>query len=166
MQPDRHFERNGLVTSVISSRCRSSPIIGNVKSPANETFSRWVYQGIPLIIGVGIVAAFVLRISFGLPTSKLAVPIAVMLGIQVVFYVGMYAARQRYRRTRDLRIASFVMGAYGLCIVLAGMYYAGQLGIARARTFEDNYVEFSVFIGVVTCIVVVIFWSVKPKPNS
>jgi UDP-N-acetylmuramyl pentapeptide phosphotransferase/UDP-N-acetylglucosamine-1-phosphate transferase len=137
-----------------------------VKSPANETLSRWVYQGIPLIIGVGIVAAFVLRISFGLPTSKFAVPIAVMLGIQVVFYVGMYAVRKRYRRTRDLRIASFVMGVYGLCIVLAGMYYAGQLGIASARTFEDNYVEFSVFMGVVTCIVVVMFSFVKPKPNS
>jgi UDP-N-acetylmuramyl pentapeptide phosphotransferase/UDP-N-acetylglucosamine-1-phosphate transferase len=137
-----------------------------VKSPANETFSRWVYQGIPLIIGVGIVAAFVLRISFGLTTSKLAVPIAVLLGIQVVFYVGMYAVRKRYRRTRDLRIAAFAMGVYGLCIVLAGMYYAGQLGIASARTFEDNYVEFSVFMGVVTCIVVVIFSFVKPKPNS
>jgi hypothetical protein len=89
-----------------------------------------------------------------------------MLGIQVVFYVGMYAVRKRYRRTRDLRIASFVMGVYGLCIVLAGMYYVGQLGIASARTFEDNYVEFSVFMGVVTCIVVVMFSFVKPKPNS
>jgi hypothetical protein len=35
-----------------------------------------------------------------------------------------------------------------------------------ARTFEDNYVEFSVFMGVVTCIVVVMFSFVKPKPNS
>jgi len=137
-----------------------------VKSLANETFSRWVYQGIPLIIGVGIVAAFVLRISFGLPTSKLAVPIAVLLGIQVLFYLSMYAVRRRCRRTRDLRIAAFVTGLYGLCIVLAGMYYAGQLGIASARTFEDNSVEFSVFMGVVTCIVVVIFSFVKPKPNS
>ena len=123
-------------------------------------------SGLPLIIGVGIVAAFLLRLSFGLPLSKLAVPIAALIGIQVVFYVGMYAVRRRYRRTRDLRTAAFVTGIYGLCIVLAGMYYAGQLGIASARTFEDNYVEFSVFMGVVTCIVVGIFSFVKVKPRS
>jgi hypothetical protein len=137
-----------------------------VKSPANETLLRWVCRGLPLIIGVGIVAAFLLRLSFGLPLSKLAVPIAALIGIQVVFCVGMYAVRRRYRRTRDLRTAAFVTGIYGLCIVLAGMYYAGQLGIASARTFEDNYVEFSVFMGVMTCIVVGIFSFVKVKPRS
>jgi hypothetical protein len=125
-----------------------------------------VFQGLPLIVGVGIVAVFLLRLSFGLPLSKLAVPIAALLGIQIVFYVGMYGVRKRYRRTRDLRTAAFVTGVYGLCIVLAGMYYAGQLGIVSARTFEDNYVEFSVFMSVVTCIVALIFSFVKPRPNS
>jgi len=57
-------------------------------------------------------------------------------------------------------------GIYGLCLVLAGLYYAGQLGIASARAFEDNYVEFSVYMGIVTCIAVVAFSFVKPKPNS
>jgi hypothetical protein len=137
-----------------------------VKVPANETLSRWVYQGVPLLIGVGIVGAFVLRLSFGLPLARLALPIAVLVGIQVLFFVGMYGARKRYRRTGDLRTAALVTGTYGLCIVLAGMYYVGQLGIASARTFEDNYVEFSVFMGVVTCIVVGIFSFVKPQPQS
>jgi UDP-N-acetylmuramyl pentapeptide phosphotransferase/UDP-N-acetylglucosamine-1-phosphate transferase len=125
-----------------------------------------VYQGVPLLIGVGIVAAFVLRVSFGLPLARLAIPIAVLVGIQVLFFVGMYGARKRYRRTRDLRTAALVTGTYGLCIVLAAMYYAGQLGIASARTFEDNYIGFSVFMGVVTCIVFVVFSFVEPKPNS
>ena len=125
-----------------------------------------MYQGIPLIVGVGIVAAVVLRISFGLSTSKLAVPIAVLLGIQVVFYLCMYAVRKQCRRAQDLRVGAVVTGIYALFIVLAGMYYAGQLGIASARTFEDNYVGFSVFTGMVTCIVVVIFSFVKPKMNS
>jgi hypothetical protein len=156
----------GLVTSVISVRCRHSPIMAIVKSPAKDTLSRWVCQGLPPIIGVGVVAAFLLRLSLALPLSKLAVPIAALLGIQVVFYVAMYAVRKRYSRTRDLRTPAFVAGIYGLCIVLAGMYYAGQLGIASARTFEDNYIEFSVFMGVVTCIVVGIFSFVKPAPHS
>jgi hypothetical protein len=137
-----------------------------VKSPANETLSRWVYQGVPLLIGIGIVAAIVLRVSFGLPLAKLAIPIAVLLGIQLVFYVSMYAVRKRYRHTRDLRTGAVASGLYGLFIVLAGMYYAGQLGIVGARTFEDNYIEFSVFMSVVTCIVFVVFSFVKPKPNS
>jgi membrane protein DedA with SNARE-associated domain len=114
-----------------------------VKSSANETLSRWVYQGVPLLIAVGIVAAFVLRVSFGLPLARLALPIAVLVGIQVLFFVGMYGARKRYRRTGDLRTAALVTG-----------------------TFEDNYVGFSVFMGVVTCIVFVVFSFVKPKPNS
>jgi UDP-N-acetylmuramyl pentapeptide phosphotransferase/UDP-N-acetylglucosamine-1-phosphate transferase len=136
-----------------------------VKSPANETFPGWVHQGIPLIIGVGIVAAVVLRISFGLPILKLVVPITALLAIQVVFYLGMYAVRKQCRKTQDLRAGAVVTGMYALLIVLAGMYYAGQLGIASARTFEDNYLGFSVFAVVVTCIVVVIFSFVKPKTN-
>jgi len=138
----------------------------DVKSPASETFSRWLCHGVPLLIGVGIVGAFALHFSFGLRLSKLALPIAVLLGIQVVFYVSIYPVRRRYRQTRDLRTAALVTGIYGLSIVLAGMYYVGQLGIASARTFEDNYVGFSVFMGVVICIVVVIFSFIKPKPNS
>ena len=103
-------------------------------------------------MGVGIVAAFVLRLSLGLSLAKLSIPIAVLVGIQVVFYVGMYAVRIRYRRTRDLRTGFIVGGMYALFVVLAGMHYAGQLGIIGPRTFEDNYVEFSVFMGVVICI--------------
>lgn len=68
-----------------------------------------------------------------------------------------------YQQTRDLRTGFIVAGLYGLFIVLAGMYYAGELGIVGARTFEDNHVEFSVFMGVVICIGVVFFSFVKPK---
>jgi len=125
-----------------------------------------VCQGAPLIIGLGIVAAFVLRTSLGVPLAKLVLPITVVVGIQLVFHVSMFAVRQRYRRTRDLRTGVLVTGIYGLCIVLAGMYYASQLGIASARTFEENYVGFSVYAGVVTCIAAVTFSFLKPKPNS
>jgi hypothetical protein len=42
----------------------------------DETLSRWVSTGVPIFIGVGMVAAFVLRLSFGLPLNRLAFPIA------------------------------------------------------------------------------------------
>lgn len=123
-------------------------------------------RGVPLIIAIGIVATVVLRTSFRLPVGKLALPVTVLVGIQLVFYVLMFTVRQRYRRTRDMRTAVFVTGTYGLCVGLAGMYYAGQLGVASARAFEDNYVGFSVYMGIVTCIAVVALSFVKPKPNS
>ena len=96
--------------------------MSGVRSSANETLSRWVFQGIPVIVGIGIVAAFALHFSFGLSLSKLAVPIAVLLGIQVIFYVSMYPARMRSKRTGDLRLGAVVAGMYALFIVLAGMY--------------------------------------------
>jgi hypothetical protein len=74
--------------------------------------------------------------------------------------------RKEYLTPDNLRTAALVLPAYGPCIVLTGMYYAGQLGIAGTRTFADNYVPFSVFTGVVTCIVVGIFSFVKTKPQS
>src|SRR5258708_5481413 len=67
---DRPFSRGAVlsanvVTSVIPVRCCHSPIIDIVKSPANETLSRRVRQSLPLIIGVGVVAAFLLRFALG-----------------------------------------------------------------------------------------------------
>ena len=137
-----------------------------MKSPKNETLSRWVWRGVPLLIGIGIAAAVALRLSFRLSVAKLTAPITVLLEIQVVFYVGMYAVRKRYRRTQDLRAAAILTGAYGLSIVSVGMYYAGQLGIVSVRTFEDNYVGFTAFMGVMICLVVLLLSFVKPKPNS
>jgi hypothetical protein len=155
----------GLITTVISVSLSISQIMESVKLPANETLSRWVCQGAPLLIGVGIVGAFGLHLSFGLPFARLAFPIAVLVGIQMLFFIGMYGARKRYQRTGDLRTAALVLPAYGLCIVLAGMHFAGQLGIVGATTFDDDYVGFSVFMGVVTCIVVGVFSFVKRKPQ-
>jgi hypothetical protein len=93
-----------------------------------------------LLIGVGTVAVVVLYLNFGLPLSRLAIPIAVLLAIQIAFDTAMFAVRARYQRTRDLRAGFILAGVHGLFVVLAGMYYAGQLGILGARTFEDNFV--------------------------
>ena len=147
----------------MSNCCRRSLIMGNVKSRANETLSRWVCQGIPLIIGIGIVAAFLLRISFGWPIAKMVPQAVTLLAIQVVFYVSMYAVRKRYMQTRDLRPTFILIGIYALFITLAGMFYAGQLGIVSATTFENNYLGFSAFVGVMICIGVGFLSFLKPK---
>jgi hypothetical protein len=53
---------------------------------------------------------------------------------------------------------------YGLLVILAGMYYAGQLGLVPARTFDENYVGLSAFIAVVVCVGVGFLSILKPKP--
>jgi hypothetical protein len=111
-----------------------------------------LWQCIPLLVGLGIVGAFAVRMTFGLPLAKLAGPIAALLAIQVAFLIVMYAARKRYQKTQDLRSAFILASIYGLVIGLTGMYYAAQLGIVGARTFDDNCIGFSIYVGVVICI--------------
>jgi hypothetical protein len=134
-----------------------------MKSAAYETLSRWLWPGVPLLIGVGVLGAVVLHLSFSLPFARVAIPIAVLLSIQLAFYVVMFAARRQYGRTRDLRAGFVLTAIYGLFIVLAGMYYAGQLGIVGVKTFEDNYVGFSAFMAVVICVGVGFLSFLKPK---
>jgi len=70
----RTLARTPAVTSVI---CRPVPMLtDNRDVKPDETLSRWVSTGVPIFIGVGMVAAFVLRLSFGLPLNRLAFPIA------------------------------------------------------------------------------------------
>ena len=134
-----------------------------MKSFKGETFSRWMWQGVLLLTGIGVIAGVVVHVSFGVPPSRLAIPIAALLAVQIAFYAAMFAARKRYQRTRDLRAGFIAAGIYGLFIALAGMYFAGRLGIIGARTFEDNFVGFSVFMGVVICVGFGLLSFLRPK---
>jgi hypothetical protein len=60
-------------------------------------------------------------------------------------------------------VGVILTGVYGLLIGLAGMYYAGQLGIVGVNTLNDNYLGFSVFMLVVIAISVGLFSLLKPK---
>ena len=125
--------------------------------------SRWVLRGVPLLVGIGIVAGLALRIAFGLPFARIAIPITVLVVIQGALFISMYWVRQRNKRKPDLRGGIFIFGSYGLLIGLAGMYYAGQLGLVGVNTLNDNYLGFSVFMLVVIAISVGLFSLLKPK---
>jgi hypothetical protein len=145
--------------------CDILTVIDNLRSESStqETLSRWVLKGVPLLVGIGIVAGLALRISFGLPFARSAIPIAVLVAIQGALFISMYWVRQRYKRNPDLRGGIMLFGSYGLLIGLAGMYYAGQLGLVGANTLNENYLEFSVFMLVVIAISVGMFSFLKPK---
>jgi NO-binding membrane sensor protein with MHYT domain len=133
-----------------------------VNLPTNESLPRWVLNGLPLLVGIGVVVGLALRISFGLPFARIATPITVLVAIQGALFISMYWVRQRYKRKPDLRGGIILFGSYGLLIGLAGMHYAGQLGIVGVNTLNENYLGFSVYVLVVTAVAVGLFSFLKP----
>jgi hypothetical protein len=114
-------------------------------------------------MGIGVIVGLALRISFGLPFARIAVPITVLVAIQGALFISMYWVRQRYRRKRDLRGGIILFGSYSLLIGLAGMYYAGQLGLVGLNTLRENYLGFSAYVLVVTAVGVGLFSFLKPS---
>lgn len=129
--------------------------------PENESLRRWVVSGLPLLVGIGVVVGFALRVSFGLPFARIATPLTVLVGIQVALFIAMYWVRQRYKRTLDLRGGIALFGTYSLLIGLTGMYYAGQLGLVGVNTFNENYLGFSAYVLGVTAIAAALFSLLK-----
>ena len=119
-------------------------------------------SGLPLLVGIGVVVGLALRISFGLPFARIAIPITVLVAIQGALFISMYWVRQRYKRKPDLRSGIILFGAYGLLIGLVGMYYAGQLGLAGVNTLNENYLGFSVYVLAITAVAVGLFAFLKP----
>jgi hypothetical protein len=100
--------------------------------------------------------------GFGLPVVRVALPITVLVAIQAAFFIGMYPIRKRYKQSRDLRAGFILTGVYGPLIGLAGMYYAGRLGLVGASTLNENYLGFSLFVVVVIAVGVGLFSFLKP----
>jgi hypothetical protein len=133
-----------------------------VNLSTDQTFSRWILTGLPLLTGIGIVGGFALRLGFGLPVSRVALPLMVLVAIQAAFFLGMYGIRKRYKQSQDLRAGVILTGVYCLLVGLVGMYYAGQLGLVGIKTFDQNYFGFSIYVVVVVGIGVAVLSVKKP----
>jgi hypothetical protein len=119
-------------------------------------------EGLPLLVGIGVAVGLALRIIFGLPFARIAIPITVLVAIQGALFISMYWVRQRYKRKPDLRGGIILFGSYGLLIGLAGMYYAEQLGLVGVNTLSENYLGVSVYVLVVTAVAVGLFSFLIP----
>jgi len=120
-------------------------------------------SGLPLLVAIGVVVGLALRMRFGLPFARIAIPIAVLVAIQGALFIGMYWVRQRYKRKPDLRSGIILFGAYGLLMGLAGMYYGGQLGVLASNTLSENWLGFSVYVLLTTTVAVGLFSFLKPS---
>lgn len=125
----------------------SPPKIQVLNTSTRESLSHWVLKGLSLLVGLGVVAGFVLHATFGLPLTRVVLPVTTLLGIHSAFFVSMYAIRKRHRQSGDLRAGFVVMGLYCLVIGLAGMYFVRQLGIVSVNTLDD--LGFSVYVVIV-----------------
>ena len=115
-----------------------------------------------MLIAIGIFAGFALCVGFGLPLARVALPITVLVAIQVAFFICMYGIRKRYKHSRDLRAGFIVAGMYCLSAGLAGMYYGGQLGLVGIKTLDETYSGFSIYVIVVIGIGVGLLSLLKP----
>jgi hypothetical protein len=117
-----------------------------------ERFSRWLSVGVLSLLGVGLLAGVILHMKFGVAWASALWAVTVLLTIQLALYVAMYWVRRRFRQTHDLRGGIIIFGLYCLIFGLAGMHYAGELGLMNSSAGRADYVTFSIFVLVVTAV--------------
>jgi uncharacterized membrane protein len=114
--------------------------------------AQWMGTGIFFFLGGSVLLALILHFEFRLSMARLAVPLTILVLIQLRFCSAIYWFRKRFDRTHDLRIGYVIFGLYTLVMCLTGMYYAGNLGFASRTLFRDNYLGLSIFMLIVISI--------------
>lgn len=130
---------------------------------SENSLSRWLMAGVPAVVVLGVLGVIALHIGAKAPWITAIPPVIVLLALFSVLYVVMYWVRKQFHRSHDLRLGILAFGIFGLVTGLVGMRSAGQLGIANPTIFRDNFAPFSVYVGVVTLIALILFtfWRLK-----
>lgn len=101
-------------------------------------------NGVPGFLAVALFVAIVVHVRIGGSWSRIAVPCAVLVAIQLALYISMYWIRKRFQRTHNLRLGVLVFGSYCLVMGLMVLRYAAQLGLVSPKVATDNYPSFSI----------------------
>src|SRR5450755_3942349 len=94
-----------------------------------ERLSKWLLVGVPSCLGMGLLAAAILHLSFGVSLLSALVAAMVLVGVQLAMYVPMYWVRQRFKKTQDLRTGILVFGLYVLVLGVVSTHYAMRFGL-------------------------------------
>lgn len=127
------------------------------------SLSRWLMAGVPSAAVLGVLGVVVLHMGAKIPWNVAILPVVVLLAVFTALYIVMYWVRKQFRHSHDLRLGVLAFGIFGLVTGLIGMRYAGQLGIVSPNTFSINYVPYSIYVGVVTVLAVVLFTFWRSK---
>ena len=120
-----------------------------------ESFSRWLLVGAPLLLSIGVIVGLSLHAAFDIPTLSSTFAAAVLVFIQFGLYVPMYWVRRRFKREHDLRPAIGVFGAYGLVLGLFVIHYTARFHIGSIT--EPDYLGFSVYLVIAVGLALLIF---------
>jgi hypothetical protein len=128
-----------------------------------ESFARWLRNGVPGFLAVALFVAIVVHVTIRGPWSRIVVPCAVLVAIQLALYISMYWIRKRFQHTHNLRLGVLVFGSYCLVMGLMALRYAAQLGLVSPKVATDNYLSFSIFMLIVILMSVVVFsiWKLE-----
>jgi cbb3-type cytochrome oxidase subunit 1 len=120
-----------------------------------ESFSRWLLVGAPLLVSIGVIVGLSLHAAFDIPTLSSACAAVVLVFTQFGLYVPMYWIRRRFKREHDLRPAVAVFGAYSLVLGIVLIHYAARFHIGS--TTESDYLGFSVCLAIAVGLALLIF---------
>jgi hypothetical protein len=115
------------------------------------SFRRWVIVGVPVVVGIALVAAGTVHYRYGVGWGQLIGALFVAVGFQVAWYIAMFWARRHYLATRDLRLGVAISGAYLLGIVLTLDHYLLRWKIVSTNRFVGDAIQIPIYtaIGVV-----------------
>ena len=135
--------------------------------PTNDrmTLSWWLGRMSPSVVFAGAFFVVILH-ALRVPWHVTYAPAIVFTALYALFCVGMFWARKQFDSNRDLRLGVGIGGTYSLVTVLVGMWDAGDLGIASADTFAENWFPFSLFMLVCTTISFVLASYWKTRSNA
>lgn len=130
---------------------------GGVSMIGDNGFSRWLVAGLPSAAVLGVLSVLVLHVGAKIRWKVAIPPVIVLVSSFAALYIVMYWVRRQFRQSHDLRPAVLAFGIFSLVTGLIGMKYAEQLGIVSSTSISANYVPFSIYVGVVTVLTVILF---------
>ena len=116
------------------------------------TFRQWMTP-VPFLVGIAIVAAEVIHVSFRIGWDQLFGALLALVGIQVSLYISMFWIRKRALVTRDLRLGVVASGCYLLAFMLTLDHYLLRWKIISTNRLPDDLV----LIPIGTAVAVVVF---------
>jgi len=114
-----------------------------------QRFRRWVFVGVPAILVEGIAIALFVHLLYLIALHKLLPPLALVLAIQIAFFICAFWAGKLAREQRQFGPMAFLVGFSLWATLLLVMHYGPMWGILSPA---GDPLSFSLFVAFVTLV--------------
>jgi hypothetical protein len=128
------------------------------------SFTQWVGLGIPLLLLIGLLIMWGLHVRLRLPITELAIPVMGYVGVQILFFVGMFWAGRLARKRNDYKAAIALGGGYCWGSGILVLYYGNKWGLLTTDNYD--YALFSVLITIAVVFIAVVARFIVPSKES